>query len=366
MKIFSIDKTGLIFAIIISVMMTGCYCDFDPDLESTPVVCLNAKIIAGKPIKAEVTRTWRYSEGDPLDGHLNIYLNDSDVSLYVNGKFEEKMKFASDTVYHEVYRYFNANYIPKTGDSIRIVAQNKTYGIAEAEVTVPEAIAIDNVETLVTKESATYDEATDTYQSSFDLTVNVSFTDPVDSSNYYLFDINNQQRIDNPNDHSTLLDYYPDDKDISEYVFITPDYSREPLFSEHISPIETIISDGYGLFTVFSDRQISGRTYRLHVPSKVYYSWENNTHKDADHIGTIVVRLYHISPAYYNFMLSLWAATEGISGALGDVGLGDPVWEYSNVSTGAGIVSAGAFSEVEINVYDLLKQNKPQTKISSY
>ena len=46
-------------------MLTGCYQDFEPDLKSTPVVCINSNIIAGQPVTADVTRTWRYSEGAP-------------------------------------------------------------------------------------------------------------------------------------------------------------------------------------------------------------------------------------------------------------------------------------------------------------
>ena len=55
-------------------------------------------------------------------------------------------------------------------------------------------------------------------------------------------------------------------------------------------------------------------------------------------------------------MLSLWATEEGIQGALGGVGLGNPVWEYSNVSTGAGIISASATSRYPIPLHRLPPQ----------
>lgn len=337
----------------VSAMLTSCYNDFEPDLESTPVVCLNSLIIAGNELKAEVTRTWRYSEGYPLDGHLNIYLNDSEVSLYVNDKFEENLYLCADTLEsHEIKPVFRANYIPKEGDKIKLTVSNKTYGNAEAEVTVPYAVDIDKVETKISNEEIFEDSAT-RYSVAFDMHVNVSFTDPANSLNYYLFDI----------DRGTYskygpFDFFPEYDNIYESVYISADYSREPLFSEHITPIETVISDGYGLYTVFSDRQISGKRYTLDVPTECSYFWENENQIDVEKRVTINVKLYHISQEYYNFMLSLWAATEGVSGALGDVGLGQPVWEFSNVSTGAGIVAAAAVSTVTLNVYDLLTKDR--------
>ncbi|MDE6693171.1 MAG: DUF4249 domain-containing protein, partial [Muribaculaceae bacterium] len=64
------------------VALTSCYTDFEPDLKSTPVVCINSLITAGDSIHVEVTRTWRYSEGDPLV-KLDVMLRDAEVSLYV-------------------------------------------------------------------------------------------------------------------------------------------------------------------------------------------------------------------------------------------------------------------------------------------
>lgn len=336
-----------------SITLTGCYTDFEPDLESTPVVCLNSRIIAGSPITAKVTRTWRYSEGNPVDGHLNIYLQDSEVSLYVNDKFEENLRLDSDTIeWYDIKPVFKANYIPKEGDKIKLTVSNKTYGNAEAEVTVPYAVDIDKVETKISNENISVDSDTK-YSTSFDMLVNVSFTDPANSLNYYLFEI----------DRGTYsnygpFDFFPEYDNIYESVYISANFSREPLFSEHITPIETVISDGYGLYTVFSDRQISGKRYTLDIPTECSYIWENKDKIEVEKRVTIDVKLYHISQEYYNYMLSLWAATEGVSGVLGDVGLGQPVCEFSNVSTGAGIVAAAACSTVSLKVYDLLTKDR--------
>ncbi len=80
---------------------------------------------------------------------------------------------------------------------------------------------------------------------------------------------------------------------------------------------------------------------------------------------SVNIDLSHISTDYYKFLLSFWAATEGISGALGGVGLGDAVFEYSNVSSGAGIVSAQAKSTYELDIRKLISENIENDRIGN-
>ncbi len=339
-------------------MLTGCYTYFEPDLKSTPVVCINSLLTAGEKIKVEVTRTWRYSEGNPVD-KLDINLREAEVLLYVNDKLEEKLElklYADDhTGYYwgqnnGVDCYYAAQYIPQSGDKIRIQATDKTYGEAYSEVTIPYPVDVDDVETKITKIDSTFDEVEDTYVADFDMVLSVKFTDPASMSNYYIFDMQRSAGI-RP---ATEDEYYQPN---AEYVRITPDYSFEPLFSEHITPLETIITDAYGLYTVFSDRQISGKQYSLEIPVVGNYSCNYKDHPGMDQKLTLNVNLAHISSPYYNYMLSLWAATEGISGALGGVGLGDAVFEFSNVSTGAGIVAAQAKYVYKLDVRELVNKH---------
>ncbi|MBD5356039.1 MAG: DUF4249 domain-containing protein [Bacteroides sp.] len=329
------------------IMLSGCYTYFEPDLESTPVVCLNSLITDGKQITVEVTRTWRYSETRPENKILDVDLRNAEVSLYIDDKFEEKMVLVSDTNrFGEISNYFEANYIPKSGDKIKIHAIDKTYGEAEAEITVPFPIDIDYVNTNIKKNDASY--AKDAFSSTFDMILNVYFTDPASENNYYIFDMPTYESILYESEDSYF--HVP----IAESVSLRPDYSFEPIFSEHISPLETIISDAYGLYTVFSDRQFSGKQYCLEIPVHGSYKCDYTNHPDLENKLTVDIQLSHITTDYYSYMLSLWAVTEGVSGALGGVGLGDAVFEFSNVSTGAGIIAAQAVSTFKLNIHDIL------------
>lgn len=359
MKVYKNNISHLFTLLVLTIMLSGCFTYFEPELKSVPVVCINSLITSGEKIKVEVTRTWRYTEGNPRDT-LDISLTDAEVFLYVNDKFEEKLElryYSEEDDYWQwssqfngVGCYYEANYIPASGDKIRIYAVDKTYGEAEAEITVPQPVDIDVVKTDITKFDYSYNETQEAYSADFDMILNVSFTDPASISNYYNFDMQTRAVIMMETEDEYV--HYT-----SESIRLTPDYEFEPLFSEHISPLETIITDAYGLYTFFSDRQISGKQYTLVIPVSGYYWCDLKDGPAMDQSLSLNIDLSHISTDYYKFLLSFWAATEGISGALGGVGLGDAVFEFSNVSTGAGIVAAQAKSTFELDIRKLIGEH---------
>ncbi|MDE7442567.1 MAG: DUF4249 domain-containing protein, partial [Muribaculaceae bacterium] len=114
---------------LLALNVTGCYTEFEPDIDDSPVLCLNSLISAGEPVAVSVTHTWRYSSG--YRGiQRDVTVKDADVALYVNGSNVD------DLVYSEEDRKFHSDYVPLSGDTVRIVAFNQTYGSAEASVVV--------------------------------------------------------------------------------------------------------------------------------------------------------------------------------------------------------------------------------------
>ncbi len=144
-----------IIPILIALMLTGCYTDFEPNIKSTPVVCLNSRITAGEIIKAEVTRTWRYSEGNPVDRDFDIFLKEAEVELYVNDRYKENLTLTSETnMFNETDYYFISKFVPTVGDVIRLHVLDKEFGEAEAEVKVPYPVEIDDVEVRITRNNS--------------------------------------------------------------------------------------------------------------------------------------------------------------------------------------------------------------------
>ncbi len=312
------------------VALTGCYSDFEPDIESTPVVCINANAKVGEQLMIFVTRTWRWSE------HIeesSLDLKDANVVLYVNDSEYEEVKYKSREYYNPLNPMSNlqwgylSDYIPRSGDKIRIVVHSNEYGDAEGEVIVPDPVEIEDVQ--VSADIKTSDNGEFRFYTG-QASLLLYFTDPADITNYYLVG-------------SSLSGAGVELQYTAGYI----NYDSEPLFTEHVSSLESALSNTYGL-TIFSDRMISGKRYPLHLrledityPIKISEGFDSNQ-------SSVCIRLTSISESYYRHVISVWERNEGVNGILEGIGLADPVWECSNVSTGAGVISASALFVINL------------------
>lgn len=346
----------IILAALSGLALTGCFSDFEPDIESTPVLCLNSLIVAGEPVEVSLTHTWRWSEGSPVDGY-DISVNDAEVSLIVNGEFVENLKSVEKQEpdygmpFYSTPVQYESHYAPVSGDHVQLRAVSPTYGEAFAEVTVPQPVPIDKVEVSV-RDFYDYSQTwTGNYQMS--LAFRVWFADPGDATDYYIFDAGTSPGI--------FSDAPGGERNMAYVQGCWFDFSGEPLFTEHVSALESVFSDTSG-YTIFTDRQISGKSYPLTISTDnvdfIYYNPGNDPElKDF----SIDLTLGSISDSYYYHVLSVWVANDGIPGMLGGVGLGEPVYATSNVSTGAGVVAAVARSTRRVKLLDIVEQ---QTGVS--
>ena len=310
--------------LLLGILPGGCYDDFTPKIDVKPVLCLNARICAGEAIEPLVTRSWLYTD---VAGEEDHSVSDSQTKLYVNGEVVD------------------AGYIPKEGDRIRIVVDSPTYGKAESEVKVPSRPVIKDVKWKAEATSAAVGSDNDEEMNGrvlFNILVELTVDDSAAEDNYY-----------NLSYHG--YNYNPED--YSYFGIGQLQYDAEPIFSEHISVFESFYgADAYG-FTFFSDRQFAGGCYTLTLQfSNLHYSIHSPVHDDRYFDLGLVLYLSSISDSFYKYANYQWQVTDGIVGDLGDVGLGDPIWGYSNVSTGAGVVVAESYSSYTIDLHDFIKQ----------
>lgn len=312
---------------ILSVfLLTGCYEDFNPEIDTKPVLCLNSLITVGEPIEVDVTHTWMFNDEKSERDHD---VKDAVVTILVNE------------------RIVGSDYLPKEGDQIRIVAESQTYGTATAEVIVPFATPIGNVKVSpVVKNIWNDEEDFFNYEMSTDITFNLNVemdvNDPEGTDNYYHFG----------------YDCFGSDTDGSSTLYIGQfEYNSEPIFKEHIGVFETVMgNDEDTEFVFFSDRQFSGKAYTLHLNFS-----DNSFHvKSQEYDESLLecgVNLYltTVSKSYYNWAVYKWNVDEGITGDLSDIGLAESKWGYSNVSTGAGVVAAQSSSRFTIDLKEFLK-----------
>lgn len=338
-----------IFSLFIPFILTGCYESFTPDIETEPVLCLNCLITAGEPIKVDVTHTWLYTD---MAGAENHSVKDAVIRVIVND--EEK----------------DSEYLPKDGDRIRIEADSPTYGHAEAEVTVPHAVPIQNVRWTPVITSTWRDDR-DGYwavnaQYYFNINIEMEINDPDVKENYYRFSalsFNSTPSEPDIDDTGIITENYDEDDAFlssgywkSDFYMGSMEYDAEPLFSEHIGVFESVmIGDAYG-FTFFTDRQFSGSKYPLHLnyTDASYFITMKEWDPELMDCGYLLT-LHSISKSYYDWANYNWQKEDGPLGDMGDLGLAEPMWAYSNVSTGAGVVAAQSYTTYTLNLREFFE-----------
>lgn len=321
-----------IYPIILSTLLTGCYEDIELDIETKPVLCLNSLFIAGEPAQITLTHSWVYTDTESESNH-NV--EDAKVSIFAND------------------RAVNLDYIPKEGDRIKIVAESTIYGKAEAEVTVPERIAISSpkwdAEIIDCKRWESFDDVL--YYVTLNIKAKLTLDDPGDIDNYYSFSFGS---------HSETVEIAPDETEylkiaaISSYSFIS---NAEPIFSEHIDQLDGILGNEAYDFTFFTDRQFSGKshTLSLHFNDVQIFMKNIESPEELDNFG-LNITLNSISQSYYNWCNYQWNAELGIMGDLSAIGMSEQMWGYSNVSSGAGVVAAKAGDSYLINLKEILSE----------
>lgn len=331
-----LKKTHSLFFIFLPLLLTGCYQDFDPKIDIKPVLCLNSLITAGEPINVRVSRTWVYTDES---GEKDHSVSDATVSIYINGSLVD------------------SGYIPAEGDRIRIHASSPNYGEAEAEVTVPVATEICGFEcnTKVTDLSATQTPGLGMNANlQFDINITLDLKDSKDTDDYHRL----AYCIFNPEDDGTWEDDQEYPTRSSNYGYLSEGYfeALDPVFYQQVDPFEDMMNGSYHTL-FFSDILYNGEEKPL------TFGFSSNIFRLSGWDGDLAdlecgwdLTLYSISESYYNWLAYDLQDESFVFGDLTDMGLAEPIWGYSNVSTGAGVVAAQSSTTVTIDLRDFLQE----------
>lgn len=326
-----------IYLLSLPLLLTSCWENFDPRIDTKPVLCLNSLITAGQPIEVKVTRTWVFTDEEGTKDHS---VTDAVVEIYANGQLVD------------------SEYLPEEGDRIRIHASSLKYGEAEAEVSVPFAPEISNVvfSPKVIRFSQTpikHDTGIDA-DFTFDIRISMDFENTVAADDFYRLSYLTYM----PHGIMTYGDLMDQYGDSTYYVGLWGENfdALDPVFYEQTDPFEDIMGGSY--YTLFfSDRQFRGKTKSLTYGFSdcrfLMSGWDESP--EALDCGWLVT-LFSISESYYNWLSYADQASGFILSDLTDIGLSEPVWGYSNVSTGAGVVAAQSSATVTIDLRDFLLQ----------
>lgn len=295
----------LVLAAVIMVAFSSCYEEFEPEVDQNPVLCVNSLIKVGEPIDLELSQT-RMFTSPPMQWSD---LSDVSTCFYANG--------------NEVPQ----DYTPKAGDKIRIIVRHPQYSPAIAETTIPYAVPIYEVKCDVVNlrehEDMPFDLRTIRIFT-FDLRIVLTFTDFINSDDYYQFVYSTDEESESCNVGLSLGSFA---------------YESEPIFHEHVSVFDELTgADDNVEFTFFSDRQFRGKSSALNLN---FYdnmiAVEDPEYIDCPYLNLV---LNTVSESYYRWSIYKWCVDEGITDELADFGFAESKWGYSNVSTGAGVVGA--------------------------
>lgn len=315
-----------IYPFLILPFLTGCEEVFTPDMPHTPVLCVNSLITTGEPVEAVVSKSRLYT-----DTSDKTEVKDADLRIYANGVLQLD------------------SYIPKEGDNIRIVAESPTLGRGEADLSMPMSIKAPTA-TWETYDVSCWKSDNDVVSVQFKLKVALRIEDP-DGENYYKFSFNSGTQTNEDSDNLDASGNYG--FEISSLV-----YKMEPIFSEHIGIFESIMGGDADGFTFFSDRQFSGKSYTLNLQfDNCWFRYPTGEIPECK----VNLIINSVSPSYYNWANYVWQRDNGTLSDLSDYGLGDPIWGYSNVSSGAGVVAAQSKSVCMIDLTDFILKTINET-----
>lgn len=316
----------------LACVLTACLDEFDPKVDSRPVLCMNTLITAGEPIDVSITRSWLYSDAM---GERNNKVENATLTIYANGEIK------------------TADYLPQAGDRIKLVAECAGYDKAEAEVTVPQAVPFSAVEwkpVITHLDIIKSDEWAMAGSLSFDIEFRLTVADIPDTDNYYKFSYTARQPEFGP---EISYDYRP-----NPYCYLNPgyfDYESEPIFSEHVGALETVTGSSASGFQFFTDRRFAGKSYTLHIDMEsADYIISSPEYDEKLFDCGYLLTLTSVSESYYNWANFTWQMTDGIIGDMSELGFADQIWGYSNVSSGAGVVAAQNKTDRYVSLRDFL------------
>lgn len=312
------------YILILAASAAGCQEELVLDINPDPVLCVNSLVKVGERLDVSVTHSWLYSDEKAEANHS---VDDAKVTVYANGQPVDD------------------SYLPDEGDHVRIVAESPTYGMAEAEVTVPVGVPIGSLswEAAITNVEERQADGHVWYVYHINLKAIFTISDQAGTRDYYQFSYL-------PFPLGVESDGTPVDHFRVEGYMLT-----DPVFSEQFDGLDMVAGKNK-VYTLFTDRQFDGRPYTLNFEFwDITLTLRDDGITDDNLDCGLELTLSTVSPSFYAWNIYRMCIHDGTLWDMSNFGFADPVWGYSNVSTGAGVVASTTSRTATISLHDFLQ-----------
>lgn len=324
----------IILAIIASLslllLLAACDGPCVPPDDTPDVLCLNANAVAGDTVAVTLSHTFK-AEASWIDKEQ--FLLPGNYKLFVNGTERAH------------------NYIVTPGDEIAIQANSANYGSASAEVVVPKPVVDVDVTYKVSNVTVSHHDyvGDQGYYVRCNIVFTLRFKDNAPTTDFYELAFNTYYGEKG----AQWASYAP----VYSYLMGSTDISVEPVLGEIVPDLDTSFGIEDLEFFCFTDNKFNGQTYPLRIAftdavlrvNKKKGQWPGD---DYD-IG-MEFDLRTISPSYYYWNAFEWTQNYSLMNILGEYGLAPNIPSYSNVSTGAGVVSARTSRRVKVSLKEFV------------
>lgn len=295
--------------------------------ETQPLLVVNCFCTPDSIIKVHVSKSKFFLQDDSSFE----FVNDATVNLWINDVKTEKLVSTGNG-------YYTATYKPKTGDRIKITAQNNQFSEVSGETDIYQSIPILSVDTASkmlestpltyynNKPDGTYTIDTIGYTINRQLNYKVNFSDPANTKNYYRLVV-------------TIRNYF-----LGGFYYDSPFYfNSDDLVFGNNSESSIFEGGNYSYYNEFSDDLFNGKNYGLMFYTNQY---ENVYYKDINQPKSqkydeftpikseLLIDIQNISNSYYFYIKSRVASSSVVEF------FSEPVQIHSNVKGGIGIIGS--------------------------
>lgn len=268
-----------------------------------------------------------------------VTVKDAKLRLYVDGSYKEDLQSQQNGYYFSSYR-------PRQGEVLNVEAEAAGFESIQAETLLPvraELLEVDTSVTIAGEQYAlsyTWDVEAEDYiidtvgvYTNYQVSITLSFRDPLASSDYYRL---------------VVKQSYSEDDEYYEFY----EYNVENFYTTEMGDLLSL-TETQNDYHIYADELFNGKVVdmKLNFGTHSYYDYQSGPISSG---ARFQVQLQNISQSYYLYLKTLSAYQNAVEF------FSEPIQIYSNVQNGVGLFAAYSSSVIELEFINEGSENTKQ------